>query len=87
MPEGFHPQGVYDVTVMVPGKLTEEIRHRIVFMLNQFKPLRTRISIMQMDETPTADSRTYLDINTRRPEEHTAELDNGLSLDGTVVLK
>ncbi len=87
VPEGFHPQGVYDVTVMVPGKLTEEIRHRIVFMLNQFKPLRTRISIMQMDETPTADSRTYLDINTRLPEEHTAELDNGLSLDGTVVLK
>ena len=87
VPEGFHPKGVYDVTVMVPGKLTEELRHRIVFMLNQFKPLRTRISIVQMDETPTADSRTYLDINSRLPEEHEAELDSGLSLDGTVVLR
>ena len=75
------------MTVVVPGKLTEELRHRIVFMLNQFKPLRTKISLVQMDETPTADSRTYLDINTRLPEEREAELDSGLSLDGTVVLK
>ena len=87
VPEGFQTQGVYDVTVMVPGKLTEELRHRIVFMLNQFKPLRTRISIVQMDETATADSRTYLDINSRLPEEHEAELDSGLTLDGTVILK
>ena len=87
VPAGFQTQGVYDVTVMVPGKLTEELRHRIVFMLNQFKPLRTRISIVQMDETMTADSRTYLDINSRLPEEHEAELDSGLALDGTVILK
>ena len=87
VPDGFQTRGVYDVTILVPGKLTEELRHRIVFMLNQFKPLRTKISIVQMDETPTADSRTYLDINTRLPEEHAAELDKGLSLDGTVVLK
>ncbi len=87
VPEGFKPRGIYDVTVMVPGKLTEELRHRIVYMLNQFKPIRTRINIVQMDETPVTDSRTYLDINTRLPEEHAAELDSGLSLDGTVVLK
>ena len=86
LPEGFRPQGVYDVTVMVPGKLTEELRHRIVFMLNQFKPVRTRISIVQMDQTPTADSRTYLDINSRLPEDKAAELDGGLALDGAVTL-
>jgi hypothetical protein len=71
---------------MVPGKLTEELRHRIVFMLNQFKPVRTRISIVQMDQTPTADSRTYLDINSRLPEDKAAELDGGLALDGAVTL-
>ena len=87
IPDGIHTQGIYDVTVLIPGKLTEELRHRIVFMLNQFKPLRTRISIVQMDQTPTSDSRTYLDINTRLPEEHEAELDNGLALDGPVVIK
>ena len=87
VPDGFKTQGVYDVTVMVPGKLTEELRHRIVFMLNQFKPIRTRLSIVQMDETPTADSRTYLDINTVLPAEREAELDSGLALDGTVILK
>ncbi|MBR6172607.1 MAG: hypothetical protein IKQ49_05490 [Eubacterium sp.] len=87
VPEGFKTQGVYDVTVMIPGKLTEELRHRIIFMLNQFKPIRTRINIVQMDETPMADSRTYLDINSRLPKERSAELDNGFSLDGTVVLQ
>ena len=87
VPDGFKTLGVYDVTVMVPGKLTEELRHRIVYMLNQFKPLRTRINIVQMDETATADSRTYLDINSRLPEEREVQLDSGLSLDGTVILK
>ena len=87
VPDGFQVQGIYDVTVMVPGKLTEELRHKIVFMLNQFKPIRTRISIVQMDEIPTADSRTYLDINSRLPKEQEAELDSGLSMDGTVILK
>ena len=86
VPEGFRMQGVYDVTVIIPGKLTEELRHRIIFMLNQFKPVRTRISLVQMDETPMADSRTYLDINSRLPKEHAAELDSGFSLDGAVVL-
>lgn len=87
VPEGFRPKGIYDVTVMVPGRLTEELRHRIVFMLNQFKPLRTRLSIVQMDELPTTDSRTYLDINAVLPAEREAELDSGLALDGTVILK
>ena len=87
IPEGLKTQGVYDVTVMVPGVLTESLRHQIVFMLNQFKPIRTRINIMQMDENPTADSGTYLDINTRLPVEKGAELDGGLSLDSAIVLE
>ncbi len=87
LPEGFKTRGVYDVTVMVSVKLTEELRHQIVFMLDQFKPVRTNITVMQMDETPMTDSRTYLDINSMLPEEKEANLDSGLSLDGTVILK
>ena len=55
-------------------------------MVDQFKPVRTRINIAQMDENVIIDSNTYLDVNSKLPEKKNAILDGSLSLDGTVVL-
>lgn len=86
IPAGFRSKGIYDVTILVKKHLTEELRHQIMFILDQFKPIRTRINITQLDETPTADSNTYLDVNLRLPEERAAKLDEDYILDGTIVL-
>ncbi len=83
----FKSKGVYDVTILVKKKMTEELRYQILYLLDQYKPIRTRITIAQLDETPTADSSSYLDINTVLPEEKQAVLDEDLSMDGVVVLR
>ncbi len=86
LPPGFKPRGVYDVTILIRQRITEEVRHQILYMVNQFKPVRTRILIAQMDENVIIDSNTYLDVNSKLPERKSAVLDGSLSLDGTVVL-
>ncbi len=83
---GFETKGVYDVTVLVKGRLTEELESRLTFILNQFKPVRARISIAQMDENVIIDSKTYLDINAKIPEEQGVELDE-TSLGGVITLQ
>ena len=85
-PQNFKPRGVYDVTILIKKRITEEVRHQVMYMADQFKPVRTRIFIAQMDENAIIDSNTYLDINTKLPEKRRAVLDGDLSLDGTVVL-
>ncbi|MCR5773935.1 MAG: phage tail protein [Lachnospiraceae bacterium] len=86
VPKSFKAKGIYDVTILVNKHLTEDLRHQILFVLEQFKPVRTRINITQLDETPITDSNTYLDVNTRLPEESGAVLDEEFTLDGTIVL-
>lgn len=85
-PPDFKPKGVYDVTILINKRITEELRHQIIYMVDQFKPVRTRINIAQMDENVIIDSNTYLDVNSKLPEKKNAILDDNLSLDGTVVL-
>ncbi len=85
-PPDFKPKGVYDVTILIRKRITEEVRHQIMYMVNQFKPVRTHILIAQMDENVIIDSNTYLDVNSKLPEKKNAILDGSLSLDGTVVL-
>ncbi len=86
IPVNFRARGIYDVTILVKKHLTEELRHQAIYILDQYKPLRTRISIAQLDERPTADSNSYLGINTRLPDEEQAVLDKEMSMDGITVL-
>ncbi len=85
-PTNFTPKGVYDVTILIRKRITEEVRHQIMYMLDQYKPVRTRINIAQMDENVIIDSNTYLDVNSKLPEKKKAVLDGEMSLDGSVVI-
>lgn len=87
IPENLRSKGIYDVTILVKKHLTEELRHQIIFILDQFKPVRTRINLTQLDKTPTVDSNTYLDVNFRLPDAKQAVLDEESTLDGTMILK
>ena len=78
---------VYDITILIESRLTEELRHQLLYVLNQFKPARTRINLSQLDDTLTTDSNTYLDVNARLPEEREAVLDSDSALDGVIVLQ
>ncbi len=84
---GLKKGSVYDVTVLVEGKITEELQHQITFLLDQFKPARCTIKMIQMDKNATLDSNAFLDMNAKIPGEKTVILDKDVSLDGIITLK
>ena len=86
LPAGFKPKSNFDVTILIKGQLSEDLRHQLIYILKQFVPARTRLNIAQMDEHVIIDSNSYLDINAKLPEQTDAILDKGISLDGTIVL-
>ncbi len=78
--------GVFDVTVLVNRKMTEELRHQITFLLDQFRPLRTRIRILQMEKDAIMDGNSYLDMNATIPTQKHVVLDEEAMYDGTITL-
>ncbi len=77
---------LYDVTVLVNQKLTEQLRHRLVFLLDQFKPLRVNIRLIQMAKEAVMDGNSYLDVNASVPLEKHVVLDEEAMYDGTITL-
>ncbi len=78
--------GIYDVTLLVQKTVSEELMHQLMFILDQFKPLRTQIKLVQLEKNAIIDADCYLDINASIPRERQGELDSGLTVDGLAVL-
>ena len=77
---------VFDVTILIKEKLTEELRHQIMFLLDQFRPIRTRIRLLQMQKDAVMDSNSYLDMNATIPGEKHVVLDEEAIYDGAITL-
>nr|WP_297703894.1 phage tail protein [uncultured Butyrivibrio sp.] len=77
---------LYDVTILVNRKLTDDLRHQLTFMLDQFKPLRTNIRILQMEKEAVMDGNSYLDMNAAIPAEKHVVLDQESIYDGAITL-
>ncbi|MBP5415884.1 MAG: hypothetical protein ILN61_11805 [Lachnospiraceae bacterium] len=78
--------GVFEITILIKRRLTEELRHRLVFMVDQFKPLRTKIRLIQMENEVVLDGNTYLDMNAAIPQEKKPVLDEEALYDGAFTL-
>ena len=77
---------LHGVTVLVNKKLTENLRHQLVFLLNQFKPLRAKIRLIQMEKEAVMDGNSYLDVNATIPAEKHLVLDEEALYEGTITL-
>lgn len=85
--ENRHNNGeIFGLTILVNKRLTEELRHQITFLLDQFKPLRTRIRIFQMEKEAVMDGNSYLDMNATIPSEKHVVLDEEALYDGAITL-
>ncbi len=82
----FHDGGAFNVTVLVNRKLTEELRHQIMFILDQFRPIRTKIRLLQMEREAVMDGNSYLDLNAAIPSKKHLVLDEEAMYDGTITL-
>lgn len=78
--------GVFDITILINRKLTEELRHQLMFILDQFRPLRTRIRLLQMQKEAVMDGNSYLDMNAAIPSEKHVVLDEEAIYDGAITL-
>lgn len=77
---------IFDVTIMINRKISEELRHQLTFILDQFKPLRTKIRLLQMEKEAIMDGNSYLDVNASIPKEKHVVLDEESIYDGAITL-
>ena len=74
------------MTILINRKLTEQLRHQLTFLLDQFKPIRTRIRLLQMEKEAVMDGNSYLDMNATIPSEKHVVLDEEALYDGAITL-
>lgn len=78
----------YDVTVLVGRQITEELKSRLMLLLDQYRPIRSRLHIVCLRDTGNLDSHIYLDRNARVVREDAAGLDmEDRYMDGVVTLQ
>ena len=62
-------------------------KSQLMFLLNQFKPIRCRLLIHFLDGRDELDSHAYMDMNARISETEMGILDERMSLDGMILLE
>ena len=77
----------YDITILAKGKEDRGKRAQLMFLVNQFKPLRTRVNLVFVSDRNKLDSYIFMDDNALIQGETDAALDNAQRLDGTEVMK
>ena len=78
---------VHDVTLLIKGYVDEKKRAQLLYLLRQFKPVRSRIRIVFLQEMGILDSYSYLDMNARTFEQQIGTLDDHQLMDGMVILE
>ncbi|MBR4515670.1 MAG: hypothetical protein IKO61_12395 [Lachnospiraceae bacterium] len=80
-------EGVFDVTVLVKKQFSENERFQLMYLLEQFMPVRCRLKIETLKDNSILDNRVYLDMNAQVQYLEDAKLDEYMSLDGQLVLE
>jgi len=77
----------YGFTVLLNRPADEILHSRLLFLLNQFKPLRSQVNIVFLSGCSSLDSYCYLDINARIIQTTEGRLDDQASLSGMTFLQ
>ncbi len=85
--ERLYGSSIYDVTILVEEMLSEVKKSQLMFLLEQFKPVRSRLHIICLKKTGRLDAYSYLDMNARIPEQGDGRLDASQELDGAIRLE
>ncbi|MBO5292129.1 MAG: hypothetical protein J6B10_02990 [Lachnospiraceae bacterium] len=74
-----------DVTVLVQCDGQEKEKARLLFLLKQFKPVRTRLSLVFLSEQSRMDSYCYMDRNAKLYQASEASIDRGAVMDSYYI--
>jgi len=78
--------GEYDVTVFIQKQLSLQQKSQLMFFLNQFKPVRTRLNIKALEPENDLDGCVYLDMNASVQDSKGVVLDDSAGLDCNFIL-
>ena len=78
--------GVYDVNILIRTPLSDTDKQQLLFLLNQFKPIRSCLHLIQLKETSVLDDEVYLDMNAVIGGETIGVLDDNMVITEEVIL-
>lgn len=79
--------GIYDVNILIRTPLTDTDRHQLLYLLEQFKPIRCRLHLIQLKDSADIDGEVYLDMNAVISGESVGYMDDGMMIDEDVILE
>ena len=79
--------GIYDVNILIRTPLTDTDRHQLLYLLDQFKPIRTRLHLIALKDTADIDGEVYLDMNAVISGESVGFMDDEMVIDEDVILE
>lgn len=85
--ETMYGNTIYDVSILVKNTISEVQRSQLLFLLNQFKPIRARLHIILLKKTGVLDSYSYLDMNAGIPGQGTGSMDEQNELDSMIRME
>ena len=85
--EELYGNGIYDVTLLIQTYVPENLRSQLMFLLNQFKPVRSRLKIKFLEQKGRLDGHVYMDVNAKIVDIQNVALDERVGLDDNVILK
>ena len=80
-------QTPYDFTLLIPRTSDELLHARLRFLVDQFKPLRSRAHIVFLGDEGELDAFSYLDLNGKILQVGTGSMDDGQSYTGMTCLE
>ncbi|MBR5578979.1 MAG: hypothetical protein IKW28_08300 [Lachnospiraceae bacterium] len=84
--ERLYGKSNFDVTILIKKELTEIQKNQLMFLLEQYKPVRCRLHVIGLQQTGTLDSYSYLDLNAGIWEKSGAKLDEKTTMDSVMIL-
>ena len=76
----------YDVTLLVNNFVSERKKEQLLHLLDQFKPIRTRLNVVFLDQNGVLDGHSYMDKNAITFYQSEGQLDSNQISDGTIIL-
>lgn len=74
-------------TVLIDRSSDEQLHYKLLCLINQFRPIRTSVSIIFLGDCVRMDYHCYLDINAKLVESVGGCLDDGAALNGMIYLQ
>ena len=84
--EHLYGDGMYDVTLLIHSYVPESQKSQLMFLLNQFKPVRCRLKVKYLEPSGSLDGHVYMDMNACVGGNQAGVLDERIGLDGNILL-